>query len=85
MSDEIRPVGLNRPRRIRPLSREDREENEERFRKKLAELTGLEQETDASPKDRSEEQQADDTPHDAATAAPAKDALQTGRHLDVET
>ncbi len=37
MADEIRPVRIPVPRRVREVSREDREENEERFRKKLAE------------------------------------------------
>jgi hypothetical protein len=37
MTDEIRPTRIPVPHRIRHVSREDREDNEEPFRKKLVE------------------------------------------------
>jgi hypothetical protein len=43
MTEEIRLPDITIPRRIRRVSPEDREENEERFRKKLAELTAEEE------------------------------------------
>ncbi len=80
MADEIRPVGVPRARRVRSLSREDREENEERFQKKLAELTGAGEE---------EEQGSEPEPHrdsgDPAEGPAGEPDAHRGRHLDVET
>lgn len=47
MTDEIRPVRIHRPRRVRPASREENEEPDEEergFKGKLAELTEGEEE-----------------------------------------
>lgn len=78
MSEEIRPAQIYRSRRVKPLSREDREENEERFRRKLAELNEAEERGAGSG--RQQETSGDDA-EERRRGAPAH----MGRHLDVET
>ncbi len=78
MTDEIRPAQLYRARRVRPLSREDREENEARFHKKLAELA------EAADRRRHGEGQGQDSPPDREHE-PRQAPSHMGRHLDIET
>ncbi len=80
MTDEIRPTSIYRSRRVKPLSREDREENEERFEKKLAELSGL--------SDKEHDDADSDAGHDEERGheeVPASAPSHVGRHLDIET
>jgi len=77
MTDEIRPANIHRPRRVRPASRDDREENEERFRKKLAELVGVEE--------RQPDSRSSGEPDTGRDEVPARAPSDVGRHLDVQT
>jgi hypothetical protein len=77
VSEEISRTELYRSRRVRPLTREDREENEERFSKKLAELVDLDQEKPGHHKEGEPEQQDRRQPDQPPT--------HMGRHLDIET
>jgi len=82
MAEEIKPAGIYRPHRVRPLSREDNDEDEERFHKKLAELVGERE---------SEGERADSSPRrhagadQAAAGDPADPEPERGRNLDVRT
>jgi len=79
MTEEIRPVNIPRPRRVKALSREDREENEERFQKKLAELSGLSDKEPDADRDAEHQEQPPEEGH-SGKAPP-----HMGTHLDVET
>lgn len=80
MADEIRPTSIPPARRVRPMAREDREENEERFQKKLAEFAGAgEQKDEETPGERHRDSER--TAEDKRTEADRH----VGRHLDVET
>ena len=82
MAEEIKPAGIYRPHRVRRLSREDSDEDQERFHKKLAELVGERE---------SEEERADSSPRrqtgsDQAAAGDSPDPEpERGRNLDVRT
>jgi len=78
VSDEIRPTEIYRSRRVKPLSREHREENEERFRKQLAELDGTDEQGAGSG---GEQETTGHGGQESHRGAPAH----MGRHLDVET
>ncbi len=91
--EEIRPASINRPRRVRSLARDEREErgeNRDRFTREMAELArdGLagrredahsEPRTDhAKPEVRAETNPTDEPPDEAAPGA-------LGRNLDITT
>jgi hypothetical protein len=82
MAEEIKPANIYRPHRVRPLSREDNDEDEERFHKKLAELVGEpeadEQGADSSPRRQTDSDQA--AADDRTGPEP-----ECGRNLDVRT
>ncbi len=93
MPDEIRPASINRPRRVRSLSRDEREErgeNRDRFTRELAELAREalpgrrdgahpdQQAGEPAPEPRTEHSPAEPPPDDAAPGA-------LGRNLDITT
>jgi len=83
MGDEIRPPSISVPRRVREVTREDREENEERFRKKLSELT---QDTEADQGRAKRVPAPVDRPAEDATPADADEAQSPlGRNIDLRT
>jgi hypothetical protein len=84
MTEDIRPSRISLPRRVRRVSPEDREENEERFRKKLAELAGGEESSDSS---REPGQEPVPEPEAADTQRADGDEEQSsiGRNLDLRT
>lgn len=89
MPDEIRPASINRPRRVRSLSRDEREErgeNRDRFTHDLAELArdGLPGRRDDARPDPSEPQ---GRPEPNTTEPPPDDATPgtLGRNLDITT
>ncbi|MHC4481834.1 MAG: hypothetical protein ACYS1C_12830 [Planctomycetota bacterium] len=84
MADEIRPSRIFMPRRVKRTSREDREENEERFRKKLAELSAEDQPEDRSGNAPAVPQPQGQADHDAEPEAPAG-GPGVGRNLDLRT
>ncbi|KPK66190.1 MAG: hypothetical protein AMK73_00870 [Planctomycetes bacterium SM23_32] len=81
MAEEIRPARIVLPRRVRQVSREDREENEERFRKKLAELTDEQERTRDEHRDAHERAEAGDEPPEHERDGDPK----RGRNLDLRT
>ena len=80
MGERIKRLNLLRTRRVRNVSREGRQDDDERFSKKLAELR---QEAEAhgrrDPTDSAEEGAPDDE------APPDADAGSIGRNLDLST
>lgn len=84
MADDIKPASVYRPPRVRRLAREQPDENEERFRKKLAELAATEspgrnEKQPAAPPERQPE------PGGAAPTEQEDDRPERGRNLDVRT
>jgi hypothetical protein len=79
MADEIRPVRISMPRRVGQVSRENREENDERFRKVLAEAGGEEK-----PAPRREDRR-DASPPEQPPAGTDQEPPEVGRHLDLRT
>lgn len=84
MAEEIRPARVYVPRRVRRLSREDREENEEQFRKRLAELSA-EEETESRRGNRPPEATPPDEPQQSGPADRDDEDEALGRNLDLRT
>ena len=77
MTDEIGPAGIYKPRRVRPLSREEQKDGDRRFREELAEESDLARKDEAAPRHAADRQPAE--------AAQAQAPSNVGRNLDVET
>ena len=84
MGENIKLTGIFRTRRVNPASREDRQDDKERFRKKLAELREEAEENSRSRRDRS--LPAPRPPAEQEDQPPEPDADgTTGHHLDLRT
>ena len=79
MADEIRPARIFMPRRVGQVSRDNREENDERFRKVLAEAGSEEK-----PAPRREDPR-DASPPEQPPAGTDPEPPEVGRHLDLRT
>ena len=75
---------LFRTRRVNPPSREDRQDDKERFRKKLAELREEAEEKSRAHRDRSRPGRAPSSAQEDRPAEPDPNG-KTGRHLDLRT
>ncbi len=80
MAEELKPVSFYRPGRLRPVNREDREENEQRFHKKLSELADEQGEHPDG-----EAGQDDRQPAEQKQATPPETPPGVGGNLDVST
>ena len=84
MTPKLRPTSVYRPNRLRPVARQDREENDGRFRKKLGELVDEERGGDqprrnANPQGAAPGRPVQEVPDDDQ-AEPS-----VGRNIDVRT
>ena len=79
MAEEIRPAKIFMTRRVGQVLREDREENDERFRKALAEAGGEEK-----PAPRREDRRDASVPEEPP-AGTDQEPPEVGRHLDLRT
>jgi hypothetical protein len=84
MTSKLKPTRIYRPGHLRPVSREGREENDGRFRKKLAELVADEHGDDQPRPDAKARIQE---PEQAAKEAWNDDEADpsVGRNIDVRT
>jgi hypothetical protein len=85
MNDEIRASRISVPRQVRKVTPEDREENDERFRKALAGMTQSEEgegRADRKPQPAPQPPRADSP---EAGAPPDDDQSKLGRNLDLRT
>jgi hypothetical protein len=84
MSEDIKPVHIYRPHHLRPLSRQVREENNERFRKQLAELAERDgEESEAGKKRNRPMPKPQEQP--PATENKTQEGSAVGRNLDMST
>jgi hypothetical protein len=84
MTEDLRPSRISLPRRVRRVSPEDREENEERFRKKLAELAGEEESGRSSRQPRQQPVPGSET-EDTQRVDEDDEHPSIGRNLDLRT
>ena len=82
MGEEIKLRNVFRTRRLRPVSREDRQDDEQRFSKKLAELREEAEENSRARRDHAQSAPPDDQPDQSP---PADEDEGTGHHLDLRT
>ena len=84
MAENIKLRGVFRPWRVNPASREDRQDEKERFRKKLAELREEAEENSRAQRRRSRPALV---PHDDRQEPPAEPDAdgKTGHHIDLRT
>ena len=81
MNEELRTPRVSVPRQVTQVTPEDREENDEPFRKKLAELT-----RDEDGGEEGKGRPATAAPHlEAAPADDEDEAPKLGRNLDLRT
>ena len=84
MTEDIKPVPIYRPHHLKPLPRQAREENNERFRKQLAELAdGHGEEPEAENKRNRPTPIPEEQPH--ASDGPTDEGPAVGRNLDMST
>jgi len=84
MAEEIRPVGIYRPRRLKPTAREDREENDQRFRNQLTQFGRDEQSGDDAHPERDDASDVN-APAEADARTAHIPPPNVGRNLDVRT
>ena len=84
MGEKLEPARIYRPRRLRPVSREHREENDSRFHKTLAELADSEQGEDEARRESSGEATADQGSEERPSTR-NETPSSVGRNLDVRT
>ena len=82
MGEDIKLTSVFRTRRLRPVSREDRQDDEERFSKKLAELR---EEAEENSRARRDHAQSAPTADETDQPPPADEDGGTGQHLDLRT
>ncbi len=84
MTEEIRPSSIFRPRRVRPLPRDGRKENDKPFRKKLADLAKEDQAEPRASAHRSPPEPEQEA-QEADTDENSDDDPGIGRNLDIRT
>ena len=84
MGEDIKLRGVFRTRRVNPASREDRQDDKERFRKKLAELREEAEENSRAHRDRSRPARVHSADQEDAPTEPDADG-KTGHHIDLRT
>ena len=86
MAEDIRPAGIRRPRHLKPLSRESREEADDgRFRRNFEQMQSEDGEKERSPVCKSPKREQDPQARQAEEESRAASSPTLGRNLDVET